>query len=117
MTTNRIVQQVDITGGVTRKFTSSLGRANAEMQKISDSLAEQRRRQSDLQKQIDKADGNNEETARYRQEMEQLTKEINDQEEAYQRLNAAQNQRNRRLAAGGAPVSYTHLTLPTTPYV
>ena len=102
MTTNRVVQQVDITGGVTRKFTSSLGRANAEMQKISDSLAEQRRRQAQLQAQIDKADGNDEELAKNRRQMGQLTKEINDQEDAYQRLNKAQNQRNRRLAVGGA---------------
>ena len=69
MTTNRVVQQVDITGGVTRKFTSSLGRANAEMQKISDSLAEQRRRQAQLQAQIDKADGNDEELAKNRRQI------------------------------------------------
>ena len=102
MTTNRIVQQIDITGGVTRKFTSSLGRANSELSKISDSLAEQRREQAKLQAQIDKGDANEDQLRSYRRQMERLTKEIDDQEEAYQRLNKAQNQRNRRLAVGGA---------------
>lgn len=104
MTTNRIVQQIDITGGVTRKFTSSLGRANSELSKISDSLAEQRREQAKLQAQIDKGDANEDQLRSYRRQMEQLTKEIDDQEEAYQRLNKAQNARNRRLAIGGALV-------------
>lgn len=90
---------IDITGGVSDRFRSSIGEGDRELGQLGRTIRGLRGEQTRLQRAIDAGDGNERQQAEYRRELRRVSREVRRQEGNFNRLNRRMN-RQRRILRG-----------------
>ena len=82
----RLSSIISISGGITDRFRESVGQSDAQLGRLGRSIRTLQTEQVRLQRAIDEGDGNDEELAEYRRELERVTGEIREQQGEFNRL-------------------------------